>query len=129
MTLRLQIIIGIILVGALLIIIGAVRAKRLEFKLSLPWLCLLIVMLIMDLFPVTVEWLSGVLGIELPINMLTFCGLAFSLMLIFVLTTVLSRQSERQNKLVQELALLKKRVEELEKMIGQRSDSWEGKDK
>ncbi len=115
MTLRLQIIIGMILMGVLLMIIGAVRAKRLEFKLSLPWLCLLLIMLLMDLFPQMVNWLSKVLGIELPINMLTFCGLAISLVLIFVLTTSLSHLNERQNKLVQEVALLKKRVEELEK--------------
>lgn len=115
MTLRLQIIIGIILVAVLLMIIGAVRVKRLEFKLSLSWLCLLLVMLFMDLFPATVGWLSRMLGIELPINMLAFLGLAFSLMLIFGLTTSLSRLNERQNKLIQEVALLKKRVEELEK--------------
>lgn len=115
MTLRLQIIIGVLLIAALLTIIGAVRAKRLEFRLSLPWLCLLLVLLLLDLFPQIVSWLSGVLGIELPINMLTFFGLAFSMMLIFILMTSLSHMNERQKKLVQEIALLKKRVEELER--------------
>jgi len=115
MTLKLQIIIGVLLIVTLLTIIGAVRAKRLEFRLSLPWLCLLLILLIMDVFPGIVNWLSGIFGIELPINMLTFFGLAFSLMLIFMLMTSLSRMNERQKKLVQEVALLKKRVEELEK--------------
>lgn len=115
MTLRLQIFIGTLLLIALLTIIGAVRAKRLEFRFSLPWLLLLILLLLMDIFPETVNWLSGVLGIELPINMLTFFGLAFALILIFVLMTSLSRANERQKKLVQEVALLKKRLEELEK--------------
>lgn len=114
MTLRLQIIIGIVLLVSLMTIISAVRAKRLEFRLSLPWLLLLLVLLLMDVFPGIVDWLSRLLGIELPVNMLTFCGLAFSLVLIFILTTSLSRLNERQKKLVQEVALLKKRLEKLE---------------
>lgn len=115
MTLRLQIIIGIMLVALLLLIAGAVRAKRLEFRFSLPWLFLLAALLIMDIFPGIVDWLTKLLGIELPINMLTFCGLAFSLVLIFSLTTSISRLNERQKKLVQEIALLKKQLEEYEK--------------
>lgn len=114
MTLRLQIIIAIVLVGLLLAIAGAVRAKRLEFRLSLPWLVLLLALLIMDVFPGIVDWLTALMGIELPINMLTLCGLAFSLVLIFGLTTSISRLNERQKKLVQEIALLKKRLEEAE---------------
>lgn len=115
MTLRLQIIIGIVLAASLFTIISAVRARRLEFRLSLPWLLLLLVLLIMDIFPGIVDWLTHLLGIELPINMLTFCGLGFSLVLIFILTTSLSRLNERQKKLVQEVALLKKRLEGLER--------------
>lgn len=115
MTLRLQIIIGVILVAMLSIIVGAVRANRLEFRLSLPWLALVLLLLIMDLFPGIVEWLSQILGIELPINMLTFFGLAFTLVLIFMLSTALSRMNERQKRLVQEIALLKKRLEKLER--------------
>ena len=112
MTLRLQIIIGVILILSLLAIGGAVRAKRLEFRLSLPWLLLLVVLLLMDVFPGIVDWLAKMLGIELPINMLTFCGLGFSLVLIFSLTTSISRLNERQKKLVQEIALLKKQLGE-----------------
>lgn len=112
MTLRLQIIIAAALILLLLIIGGAVRAKRLEFRFSLPWLLLLIVLLIMDIFPGIVDWMTQLLGIELPINMLTFCGLAFAFVLIFSLTTAISRLNERQKKLVQEIALLKKKLDE-----------------
>lgn len=119
MTVKLQIIIAAGLVVLLLAIAGAVRARRLEFRFSLPWLLLLLALLVMDIFPGIVDWLAGLLGIELPINMLTFCGLAFSLTLIFSLTTSLSRLSERQKKLVQEIALLKKQLEEAE------SSHWE----
>jgi len=115
MTLRLQIIIGIMLVALLLIIAGAVRAKKLEFRFSLPWLLLLLALLVMDIFPGIVDWLTKLLGIELPINMLTFCGLAFSFVLIFSLTTSISRLNEREKKLVQEIALLKKQLEEYER--------------
>ena len=44
--------------------------------------------------------------------MLTFCGLGFAFVLIFSLTTTISRLNERQKKLVQEIALLKKRLDE-----------------
>lgn len=115
MTVRLQIIIGAALMVLLLLIIGAVRSGRLEFRFSMPWLLLLAVFLVMDIFPGVVEWIARVLGIKLPINMLSFCGVAISLALIFNLTTSVSRTSDRQKKLVQEVALLKKMLEETQR--------------
>ena len=51
------------------------------------------------------------LGIELPINMLFFLGFCFSLIIIFSLTKTVSDLAHKVKRLTQELALLKRDME------------------
>lgn len=112
---RIQIIVAVIIVLALIVIVDMIRRKALELRYALAWLLVGISVLILDLFPGIMEWLSSFMGIELPINMLFFWGFCFSLVLIFGLTMSMSRMSIRIKNLAQELALYEKREEEKEK--------------
>ena len=57
--------------------------------------------------------LTGLFGIELPINMLFFTGLLFALMIIFVMSLWISRLTNKVFRLTQELAILEHQVREL----------------
>lgn len=105
MTFKIQLIIGICLVVALLAIVNMVRKRKLELKYALSWLIAIVFVLIMDCFPVLLIRLSYFLGIWAPVNMIFFLGFCFSLLIIFVLTVTLSRMSERVRKLAQAVAL------------------------
>lgn len=105
MNIKIQVIVGIIVVLALSVIINMIRQKKLELRYALSWLCVGIAVLILDCFPQLITWLSVKLGIASPINMLFFFGFCFSLMIIFVLTVAISRMSIRIKELAQELAL------------------------
>lgn len=114
MSLRLQIIIGVLIVLALLAICNMVRKKKLDLKYALVWLCVGCVVLVFDISPQLLGIIAGVLGIGLPVNMLFFLGFVFSLLIIFVLTVSVSRLSDKVKRLTQEVALLEKELRKIQ---------------
>ena len=108
MNIRIQIIVAVFIILALGIIVNMIRKKALELRYALAWLGVGVGVLILDIFPVLMEVISKMLGIESTINMLFFLGFCFSLIIIFVLTIAVSRMSIRIKELAQELALYKK---------------------
>lgn len=108
MNIKLQIIIAVGVVIALVAIINMIRKKNLELRYALAWLGVGVGILILDLCPGLVSWISVQLGIVSPVNTLFFLGFCFSLVIIFVLTVAISRLSVRVKELSQELALNKK---------------------
>ncbi|MDY3122737.1 DUF2304 domain-containing protein [Suipraeoptans intestinalis] len=112
MNIRIQLIVGIVVVLALGVIINMIRQKKLELRYALSWLGVGTAILLLDCFPQLITWISAKLGIASPINMLFFFGFCFSLMIIFALTVAVSRMSIRVKELTQELALFQKKAEE-----------------
>ena len=117
MNFRLQIIIAIADIAAFFYIGNKVRTRVIELKYALVWFLLAIVLLIMDLAPNLLEAAAGLMGVTLPINMLTLLGFAFVLIILYSFTIVLTNENRRTKRLTQEIALLNKRVEELEKKL------------
>lgn len=115
MSLRLQIIVGAVIVLSILIIGNMVRKKKLDLRYALVWLMVGCVVLVFDIFPDLLGIVSGALGVGLPVNMLFFLGFVFSLLIIFTLTVAVSKLSERVKRLTQEMALLEERLRKMEK--------------
>lgn len=112
MNIRIQIIVGIIVILALVVIVNMIRQKKLELRYALSWLCVGIAVLVLDCFPQLITWLSRKIGIASPVNMLFFFGFCFSLIILFVLTIAMSRMSIRIKELTQEIALFEKKIDE-----------------
>lgn len=108
MNIRIQIIVGIVVVIALLVIVNMIRKKKLELRYALAWLLVGVSILVLDCFPQLITWMAHKLGIASPINMLFFLGFCFSLVIIFTLTVAVSRMSIRIKQLAQEIALYEK---------------------
>lgn len=117
MSIKIQIIVAVIIVCALLAIANMVRKEALDLKFALSWLAVGIVALVLDIFPGIMNWLVHLLGIQLPVNMMFFFGFCFTLFLVFTLTVKVSRQAEQLKRLTQEMALLE------EKMNRQKKDT------
>ena len=113
MSLRLQVVIAIAAIAAILCIGNLVRIRRLELKYALIWFFVGILLLIFDLFPGLLQVMTQALGITLPINMLTFLGLLFVLMILFSQTIVISNLTRKCQRLTQEVGLLYKKVDDL----------------
>lgn len=112
MSLRLQIVVGVVIVLALIGILRQVHSNKLNLRYALIWILVGIVILIFDICPALLVGLTKLLGMELPVNMLFFLGFIFALGILFALTTKVSRQSDEIKRLTQELALLEHKLEE-----------------
>ena len=111
MSVRLQIIVIVLMIVALIVLTNMVRRKSLEMKYCLPWFFMILLLIVVTAFPNLLEFMSALLGITLPINMIFFCGFLFSLVILFSLTIALSRMSDRVRRLAQKLALLEQNAD------------------
>jgi hypothetical protein len=107
MSLRIQIIIGILLVLTLVGIILQVRKNKLNLRFALSWLLLVCMLLLLDIWPGLAGGLANAAGVEIPLNMLLFLGICFTLLLIFSLTKRVSKLTDETKRLTQEIAIMK----------------------
>lgn len=97
-----------------LIIIYYLNKRMLELKYTLIWLIAGVVMGIMVFFPQLLVNFVKLMGIETHMNGLYLICLAFIIAILMSLTSIASRTSMKMRALVQEIAMLEKRVRELE---------------
>ena len=112
MSVKIQIIIAVLIICALIVIIDMIRKKRLELSYALSWLLVGIGVLILDIFPQLIKTISEKIGIVSPVNMLFFFGFCFSLIIIFVLTIAISKLSIKIKQLAQQIAIYEKKEKE-----------------
>ncbi len=112
MSVKIQIIIAVLIICALIVIIDMIRKKRLELSYALSWLLVGIGVLILDVFPQLIKTISEKIGIVSPVNMLFFFGFCFSLVIIFVLTIAVSKLSIKIKQLAQQIAIYEKKETE-----------------
>lgn len=110
MNIKLQIFIILVCVIFFFYVANLLRRKKIDFRYALGWIALELIILGLTVFPNTLAWLSGQIGIASPVNMLFFFGLCLALCMIFSLSISLSHANDRVKKLAQELAILKKTV-------------------
>lgn len=114
MSVSLRIFIAVIDVLGFIYVTHLVRKNWLELKFALSWLAMSVFVLLMDLFPAWMERMTDVLGFELPVNMMFLIGFIFTLAIILILTVALSISANSVKRLNQQIAILEKRIRELE---------------
>lgn len=78
------------------------------------WFVILIALIIASIFPNILIWLAHKIGFEATSNMVFLLGFFVLSYLIFILTINLSKQNEKIKNLVQEVSILKKKVNDYE---------------
>lgn len=101
----------LLLLFQLILIIVTVKKKKLTMKFASFWLFIILIMAIIVVFPNIVFNISELSGFEEPSNMIFLLGFFFLFYMIFILTTSLSIQNEKIKLLIQEVSMLKKRVD------------------
>ncbi|MGQ9510068.1 MAG: DUF2304 domain-containing protein [Thermodesulfobacteriota bacterium] len=99
----------------LLIILELVRRRYLSERYSLVWILTGIAFLILSIKIDLLRSLSKFLGFSVPSNALFFFGILFLILIVLSFSVILSRLSEKNKVLTQEIVLLKKRIEDIEK--------------
>ncbi len=121
----LQVTLSIAVICYFIIILYYLKKKMLELKYTLIWLVAGVIMGIMIYFPELLVWFVGQLGIESNMNGLYILCIAFIMMILMTLTSIVSRQQLKIRILVQELSMMEKRIRELEHDTEERTDDRE----
>ncbi len=120
LTLRLDLFLGAAVFLAA--ILWLLKKGRLTVRYSIIWLMAGGALLLFAVFPYIVLVLRDWLNMEMPVNVVFTLVLAFVLLLLLSLSTIVSGFAEKLKRLAQENALLEKRVRELEQALAQRKD-------
>jgi len=112
---KLQIVLIIAIVIYFVIILYFLKNKALELKYTLIWLVAGGVMLILVAFPQLMSVIVRLLGIQSSMNGLYIALISFMIMILMTLTSIVSRNAYKAKTLIQEIAILEKRVRDLEK--------------
>lgn len=120
LTLRISLMIGILFYFSA--IFYFLRKRALALKYTILWILSGIVMLIIASFPAILDSISKFFGFSLPVNSI-FTTLFFFLILIQIsLTSIVSKLNDRTKNLIQNAALLERRVRELESLLNKTAD-------
>ena len=95
-------------------VLWLLKNRRLALKYTLLWFLTAFLMLLLVLFPGLMNFAASLVGIQSRMNALYIFLIAFLILLVFSLTSIVSRQTDRIRSLAQAQAILEKRVRELE---------------
>ena len=112
LTSRIVILIGVIIFFG--IIIKLIQKNSLDLKYTLLWFASGIIILIIDAFPQLFEVVMSLLGIRTYMYGVIMLGMAFLTMILMAITSIVSKQKQRIKTLIQQNALLEKRIRDLE---------------
>lgn len=110
--LRVVLIIGVI--TYFIIILMFLKKKELSLKYTLLWLLAGVVLGVMVVWPELLIWFVHLLGITGTMNGLFIICIAFLIMILMSITSIVSRQADKIKNLTQTISKMEKRIRELE---------------
>jgi len=99
----------------LFLIIKTLKSKKISIRYGVLWIILLLLLALAGLFPNLFIFISNLFGFEKASNMVFLIGFFFLFYLIFVLITTISLLNDKIKLLIQEISILKERVDKNER--------------
>lgn len=107
-------IVGIVAAALVLtVVLVLLGRRRLRERHAVWWLVAGALALIAAIFPQTLEWLSALLGIGLPVNLVFFVGIAILFLVDLQMSSELTRLDDRTRSLAERVAILQLEVDRL----------------
>lgn len=110
----LQITLSIGVICYFILILYYLKKRMLELKYTLLWLFAGVCMGVMVYFPQLLVKFVRMLGIESNMNGLYVLCLGFILAILMSLTSIVSKQSAKIRKLIQQMAILEKQIKDMQ---------------
>ena len=117
MSFRIRIIILVVLAISMIYIAYQTKKSKIDFKFALPWFVMILILVGLTIFPNVLTYLSDLVGIAAPMNLLFFFGFAISITIIYMLTVTVSKMSENIRGLTQKIAMLEKELSDTEREV------------
>lgn len=114
MSLSLKLVLVIIVITYIILVLRAVKKKKMRLSYLIIWIIIGIVLLVSVILPNFVENVSKFIGFEMPINMIFSVAIFVIIYLIFDLISIISKQEKKIVLLIQEISILKKRLDKFE---------------
>ena len=110
---------------ALLVVLELVRRRRLREEYSLLWLATAVVMLVVGVWRDLLHGLADLVNIEYPPNLLFLLAALFLLFIQLYFSTVITRLTQENKEIAQQLALLRHEVRGVgsQEVTGERHES------
>lgn len=115
MELRARLFAALLGIAVLLLVLNLVRTRKLKEEFALLWLLTAVVLVLTPLFIDYLDMIAYALGIEYPPALIFLLAIISLLLILFQFSLRISRFSEQIKVMVQELALLRAQVEDLER--------------
>lgn len=111
-TFRIAMLLAVALYFVLLLYL--LKKRSLALKYTLLWILSGLIMLVLAIFPQILNLFANFVGVYEPTNAL-FSIICFCIIIILMsLTAIVSKLNEKSKRLIQKMALIEKRVRELE---------------
>jgi len=101
------IILAVLIIALVLV---SIRRGKLKEKYAILWLLVALVSSAAVIFPETVFQIANLFGFEIPSNFLFSIALLIALLLIFLLSTDISKKQRQIENLATEIALIKNQL-------------------
>lgn len=97
--------------AVLILIFDLVRRQKLKEKYAILWMTLGLATIVLAIFPRILYWLAGLVGVQIPSNLLFALTLALLVGVAVHLSWELSRSETRTRRLAEEVAILRTQVD------------------
>ncbi len=112
-----------------IIILFFLKNKTLELKYTLLWLAAGVILALLIAWPQLLSSVVRLIGIQSNMNGLFLFLFGFLIMIMMSLTSIASKQANKIKLLVQELAIMEKRIRDLERLnSGEENEKKTGSD-
>ena len=112
MSITLQILGTLFSVGIMLVILFLLRKGRITVKYSLVWFFSGIVLLILSLFPKLMSSITNLFGFEMSSNFILASLIVLLMIVNVTLTVIISGQTSKIRLLIQEVSMIKGKLDE-----------------
>ena len=115
MSITLRISVLFVALAIFLIIVQLLRRGRIPIKFSLLWAISVILLLFVAIFPRILIDISSIIGFQAMSNMVLAVIICILIVISIAITVIASGQTTKIELLIQEISMLKRKVEEMEK--------------
>lgn len=123
MSITLKIALIIITMIYLYLIISSVNKRKMQSSMSIFWIITGFLLIVAIAIPNLIENISSFLGFEKASNMIFCLTIFIAFYLIFNLTMLLAKQTNRNTSLIQEVSILKRKIAKMEEKINERENA------
>ena len=98
-----------------IVILKLIKKKEMNLYFNIFWIFSICILVFSIIFPNIIIKISKIIGFQTPVNMMFCFAIFVSFYLIFKLTLILSQEYKKNVSMIQEISILKIKIEKLEK--------------